>query len=256
MKTRASFWRSRLRASGIHLGISLTIAVQAALLIFALWYPYPYREGSGGVELFLIVITVDVILGPLITLAVFDHKKPRGVLVRDLSIVGLIQLAALAYGLWTVCMARPVHLAFEFDRFRVVHAAEIPVDILDKTPVGIQALPLTGPTVLAVRPFKDSMEDANATWLALQGLQLSSRPDLWQDYAQAQMRVLAAASPLSVLKQRFPQQTALIDSAVTQTGIKEDALKSLPMVARKSFWTVLVDANSAEIRGFIPLDSF
>lgn len=256
MKTSVSSWRSRLRASGIHLGISLAIAVLAALLIFALWYPYPYRESSGGVELFLIVITVDVILGPLITLTVFDRTKPPGTLVRDLSIVGLIQLAALAYGLWTVGMARPVHLVFEFDRFRVVHAAEIPDDILDKTPADIQALPLSGPTVLAVRPFKDGMEDADATWLALQGLQLSARPDLWQAYAQARQRVLAAASPLRVLKQRFPQQIALIDHAVAQTGMKEEALKSLPMVARKSFWTVLIDANSSEIRGFIPLDSF
>ena len=30
----------------------------------------------------------------------------------------------------------------------------------------------------------------------------------------------------------------------------------LPMVGRKSFWTVLVDPVSAEVLGFIPLDSF
>lgn len=42
------FWRDRLRASGIHLGISLGIA----LLVFALWYPYPYRDISGGESFF------------------------------------------------------------------------------------------------------------------------------------------------------------------------------------------------------------
>ena len=81
---------SRLKASGIHLGISLTVALLAALLVFGLWYPYPYREMSGGRELFLIVVAVDVILGPLITLAVFNRAKPSRELKRDLVMVALM----------------------------------------------------------------------------------------------------------------------------------------------------------------------
>jgi hypothetical protein len=79
---------------------------------------------------FLIVVTVDVILGPLITLAVFNRAKPWTELRRDLVIVALIQLSALGYGLWTVFVARPVHLVFEYDRFRVVHAVEVPPEML------------------------------------------------------------------------------------------------------------------------------
>jgi hypothetical protein len=48
----------------------------AAALVFGVWYPYPYREISGGRELFLIVVTVDVIWGHCITLAVFNRTKP------------------------------------------------------------------------------------------------------------------------------------------------------------------------------------
>ena len=118
-------WKERLGAAGIHLGISLAIAALAALLVFGLWYPYPYREISGGRELFLLVVSVDVILGPLITLAVFNRAKPWMELRRDLAVVALIQLAALGYGLWTVSVARPVHLVFEIDRFRVVHAIDV-----------------------------------------------------------------------------------------------------------------------------------
>src|SRR6478609_8700249 len=102
-------WKVRFKASAIHLGISLAIAVLAAMLVFGIWYPYPYRELSGGRELFLLLVSVDVILGPLITLAIFNRAKPRKELRRDLAVVGLIQLAALGYGLWTVFVARPVH---------------------------------------------------------------------------------------------------------------------------------------------------
>lgn len=255
-QTGINLWKDRLKASSIHLGISLLIAALAAVLVFGLWYPYPYREASGGRTLFLLVVTVDVILGPLVTFAVFNRAKPRTELVRDLAIVGLVQLAALSYGLWSVCVARPVHLVFEFDRFRAVHGVEVPDDLLSKAPVGIRVMPLTGPTVLAVRAFHDVNEESTATIQALSGLPLSARPDLWEPYAQARQRVLAAAKPLSALRQRFPGRVADIDAAAAATGRPVDRLMYLPMVARQSFWTVLVDAESAAVCGYLPLDSF
>ncbi len=255
-QTRAFHWKDRVKASTIHLGLSLIVASLAALLVFGLWYPYPYRNTSGGRELFLIVITVDVILGPLITLAVFNRNKPRSELVRDLSVVGLIQMAALVYGLWTVFVARPVHLVFEYDRFRVVHAIEVPEELLDQARDDVKTMPRTGPTVMALRPFRDVSEESAATLMALGGVPLSARPDLWQAYPQARQRVLAAAKPLGELGRRFPQQAALIDASIAQTGKGADELMYLPMVARNSFWTVLLDAQSAEVRGFLALDSF
>ena len=148
--------RERLNASGIHLGNSRCIAALAALLVFAVWDPYPYREVSGGRELFLIVTAVDVILGPLITLAIFNRSKSARELTMDLTVVACVQLAALGYGLWTVAVARPGHLVFEFDRLRVVHSVDIPEELLARTPPGIDAEPWHGPTPLAVRPFRSS----------------------------------------------------------------------------------------------------
>jgi hypothetical protein len=257
MKQASVFqWKSRLLASGVHLGGSLLIAALAALLVFGLWYPYPYSDSSGGRELFLIVITVDVILGPLITLAVFNRSKPRAVLARDLVTVGALQLAALAYGLWVVSAARPVHLVYEFDRFSVVHAVEVPVELLDRVSTEVSPMPWAGPTVLAVRPFKNDSEKFEATTIALQGLPLAARADLWEPYPKARDRVLAAAKPLAELRKRFPLHAAAIDLEVTRTGRHDAALLYLPMVERKSFWTVLLDAETAEVCGFIPLDSF
>jgi hypothetical protein len=255
-QARAFHWKDRLQASGIHFGISLLIAALAGLLVFVFWYPYPYRDSSGGRELFLIVITVDVVLGPLITLTIFNRNKSRQELTRDLTTVGLIQLVALIYGLWTVCVARPVHLVFEVDRFRVIHAVEVPEELMDQAPPNLRKLPLTGPTPLAVRSFKDAREESDATLAALGGVALGARPDLWQSYGEAQSRVLAASRSLSELRQRFPQQAMVIDAAVVEAGVSEERLRYLPLVGRKSFGTVLLDARNAEIRGYLPLDSF
>ena len=160
-------WKERLRAAGIHFGISLVVAGLSALLVFALWYPYPYREISGGRELFLIVVAVDVVLGPLLTFTIFNRAKPWRELRRDLAVVGLLQLAGLGYGLWTVAVARPVHLVFEIDRFRVVHAIDVPEELMNNVPRDIEAMPWTGPTLLSIRPFKDEKESFDATMVAL-----------------------------------------------------------------------------------------
>jgi hypothetical protein len=249
-------WKVRLKAAVIHLGISLAVALLAALLVFGVWYPYPYREISGGRELFLILVSVDVILGPLITLAIFNRAKPRPELRRDLAVVGLIQLAALAYGLWTVFVARPVHLVFEIDRLRIVHAIDVPEDLMDKVPAGIDALPLRGPTLLAVRPFKDRKEEQDATLVALQGIALSARPDLWQPYARSRNEVLKAGRPVDQLKSRFASNAAQIDAVLSRAGRAASTTAYLPVAGRKTFWTAFIDPLTADVVAFIPLDSF
>lgn len=249
-------WKERFHASGVHLGISLAIAAVTALLVFGLWYPYPYREISGGRELFLIVVAVDVIAGPLITLIVFNRRKPLTELRRDLAIVGVIQMAALGYGVSTVAAARPVHLVFEVDRFRVVHGVEVPEQLLGQEPGDVKALPWLGPTLLAVRPFRSTDEGVQATMAALQGLQLGARPDLWQTYDAAKPRVLQMARPVSELKTRFLSRAGEIDEVLEAAHRGAGATAYLPIVGHDAFWTAFIDPVTADVVAFMPLDSF
>jgi hypothetical protein len=249
-------WKARLGAAAIHMGISLAVASLAALLVFGVWYPFPYREVSSGRELFILLVSVDVVLGPLITFSIFSRAKPLRELRRDLAIVGLIQLAALGYGLWTVFVARPVHLVFEIERFRVVHAADIPEELLGKSPPGVDPLPMSGPTLLAVRPFRNAQESYDATVAALGGLALSARPDLWISYPSARADVVKASKPVSALKARFPDQAAAIDAVIRAKKLDPAKLMWLPLAGRKTFWTAFIDPASADIVAFMPLDSF
>src|SRR5207248_3174204 len=62
---------TRWRASGLHLLISATIALAVLAAMLLVWYPRPLFEAAGGNDLLFILVSVDVAIGPLITLLIF-----------------------------------------------------------------------------------------------------------------------------------------------------------------------------------------
>ncbi len=251
-----TIWKDKFLAAGIHLCLSLGVAALAAWLVFGLWYPYPYRDISGGRELFGLVTAVDVVLGPLMTLVVFNRSKRLREKVLDFSVIGALQLAALGYGLWSVAEARPVHLVFSYDRFTVVHAADIERETLLRAPQGLQALPWMGPTPISLRPLV-GQEKFDVTLAELAGAPAAARPELWQSYDTGREDVRKVSRPAAELAQRFSGQSAEIARVLQGTGRATEALAYVPMRARKEhFWTVIIDRQSADVLAFLPLDSF
>ena len=248
--------KDRLRAGTVHLFISLLVAIFAALVVLLIWYPYPYSEISGGRELFMLMVAVDVVIGPLITLVIFNRSKPRCEFLLDFTLIGLLQLVALSYGLWTVYVARPVYLVFEYHRMAVVHAADVDSKMLKQALPNLQILPIAGPALLSLRPFKDSREQIESTVMALNGLPQAAQPALWQTWSAARADILKESHPIAQLNERFGTQVELINSAIATTGRPVELLRYLPLVGRKQGWTVLIDGESAEPVGFLPLDSF
>ena len=74
LKTRI---KASLKAFLIHLGISCMIAAGVAHLVLNSWFPYPYLDIVGGLRLFLILILVDIVAGPILTAIVFNPKKSK-----------------------------------------------------------------------------------------------------------------------------------------------------------------------------------
>jgi hypothetical protein len=248
----------RARASAIHASASVLAALLAACLVFLLWYPWPYRVISGGTELFLIVMGVDVILGPLITLAIFDPRKARKELWRDMVVVVIVQLAALGYGLHTVYVARPVVLALEVDRFRASNAAAVQVDELPKALPAYQQLSLTGPVAVNTEVPAESDAKFDAIMMGMAGADLGTRPSMWRPWdAKARQVALKAAKPLAPLvKGGCPGAPEALCDAIARTGRPIDQLMVVPMLARRTDWSVLLDKASGDIVGFAPIDTF
>lgn len=247
--------RHRARAAGIHLLISAAVALLAAALVFGLWYPGAFRMLAGGRDLFLLVTVVDVIIGPLLTFAVFNLAKPQKELRRDLAIIGVVQLAALFYGMYTVFAARPIAMVFEVDRFRLVTASSVSVEDMPTAAPEYRSLPLTGPQLLGARRPRQGDERNDALFKGVfSGVDVGSRPLFWQSYELSRADALARSQPLSGLRARHPKEAAGIDKELAAMKVDPATARFLPAIARGD-WVAVMDAKG-DVVGYLPFDGF
>jgi len=113
--------KSRLKASAIHLLFSLILLLISALLITTQWYPSPYFTASGGLK-GLNIIIFGLVLGPLLTLIIYNYKKTCQAIFIDLSIIILLQASTLFWLISNIYNERPLAIAFFEDRFYTVPA--------------------------------------------------------------------------------------------------------------------------------------
>src|SRR5690606_23056046 len=103
-----------------HFVISAGVALLAAALVVLVWYPGPTATVLGVKRIYAVMLVVDVVCGPLLTAVLASPAKSRKELQLDLTLVGLIQLTALGYGLHSLESARPIAYVFEQDRIVLV----------------------------------------------------------------------------------------------------------------------------------------
>lgn len=254
-----------LRAAVAHLMLSMLVAGASAVLVFYIWFPGPLRQLTGGMDLFLLIVSADVVCGPLLTLIVFDRKKSRKELGRDLFFVAIIQCAALGYGLHTLSYARPVAVVHEVDRFRIVSFADLDAAQAAKAPAWARPWSVSSPQTMGLRPAANLEEKMESVEASLNGVEPSQRPDWWQDYQESIPLVLQRSHPLSDLLAKHPEKSQILDSALSDAvanhsegeTMDPSSLRWLPVVSRHATdWVVFLDPVTARIRGFVHLDGF
>jgi hypothetical protein len=115
----------RLRAFALHLLGSATLLSLVLAGMYIGWYRWPGWYLAGMRAVAIILIGVDVALGPLLTLVIASPAKPRRTLARDIAIIVIVQLAALVYGTVTLWHGRPLYYAFSVDRLQMVQAYDL-----------------------------------------------------------------------------------------------------------------------------------
>lgn len=243
---------TRWQASGIHLLISIIIAAVALFVLLRVWYPPPFFMAEGGHELLFILIAVDVIIGPLITLIIFKVGKPS--LRFDLTVIALLQACALIYGVYVMFVARPVYVVLAIDGFVTLRANDLePEDLVQARDPAFRSLPLTGPQFVAVDIPKDMKEIGHIMAEAQQtGKVVTQLPKYFVAYAQHQKQALAQAQPLEPALRRGGDFATLAQQFLNESGRHATELKFLAVQMRRGYGAALLDAKTGEIVTLLP----
>ena len=225
-----------------HLFISLLIALLVVGLVFFIWYSSPLATAVGVTQIFLMMLVIDVIVGPILGLLVYKEGKKS--LKFDLSIIIAIQIVALCYGVYSIAQGRPAWIVFNVDRFELIRKNEIVDQNVNHAQPQFQQPSWLKPQFVATE-FAKNIEQRSDDMFAevLGGISIAQRPERYVDFIQAKEQIQQRAQKLDLLQQynkktdvrkilaKYPQATTF-----------------LPLKASVVDMTVLVDQNSNVIK--------
>ncbi|QHE88619.1 hypothetical protein [Hydrogenophaga sp. BPS33] len=259
-------WGKRIRAAtrvaALHFAISLFVAFLVGLVVFRVWYPAPFNELIGGLELFLILVGVDLVCGPLLTFVLFNPQKPRHKWRMDLGTILAVQIGAMVYGMAQLAIARPVYLAFEGDRFRVVQAGDVDVAQSHMAAIDLRNIQVfAGPRLIGVH--LSTTEDADllaSLQLSAQGLHPAFRPSRWRPYETQVSSVLMQLRPLRALEEKNidrADELAKIADVLAKENLTKTQVGFLPLVRDLvTDWVVLVRRADGQPIAYLHLDGW
>ena len=195
----------------------------------------------------MVLLAVDVTIGPLLTLVVFNPLKKS--LKFDLAVIALLQAGALFYGVWTLFEGRPVYVAALGIRFDVIQASQVVESDLDAAKT---SLPLWGPQWVGIREAADAKERARIFESALSGVDYGQMPQYHAPIESMAKSLLNHAEPIADLRVRNPGRQDEVDKWLRSRGIKEEDVRFLGLKARAQDMAVIIDAKTARVVGVAP----
>ena len=230
-----------------HLAISLLIALIAIAIVFFVWYPAPLAQAVGVTSIFLMLLAIDVIVGPLFTLLVY--KQGKKTLKSDLTVIILIQLSAFVYGFYSIAQGRPVWIVFNVDRFELVRVNEIYDGKLEQALPQFRQPTWFKPQWVGVEFAKDANVRSDDLFAeALEGLSIAQKPERYVDLSKTTTQLKQRAKSLDMLKQYNDAKhvDAILSKYPQVTGF-------VPLKANAVDMTVLINKDKGEVVKIVDL---
>jgi len=118
--SKSSLSSRKLRAAGIHAGLSFAVFAVFSFLAVFLWFPAPLFVLEGAFVALAIAAGVDLVVGPILTLVVTNAKKSKREQWMDYSLIALMQIGALYFGISQLYKEHPVAMVHYVDSFYLV----------------------------------------------------------------------------------------------------------------------------------------
>jgi hypothetical protein len=236
---------SRYQASLVHLFLSALLVGSVVGVVFWLWYPEPTFGIVGVLPIILMLIAIDLVLGPLLTMIVYKHGKPG--LKFDLSVIALVQIVALAYGTHILYQEKPHYLVFAVDRLEFV--AKTHIDPLVMRFEESQTEKFAGLTlVYARRPTDPDEYQRYFDSVIFEGQpDLERRPEFWEPWSGGADMLRQQAKAIEDITAESPLEQENLRRAIEEHASNHPNLGLLPIGGIEANIGMLVDRDTLEI---------
>ena len=243
---------TRYRASLTHLAISAVFVGVILAIVFLIWYPGATFEIAGAVNPVYVLIGVDLVLGPLLTLIVYKQGKPG--LKFDLSFIATVQLVALIYGSYTLHSERPHYLVFAIDRITLVANKSV-----DRSLIRYEEL-TRKPLGNIVNVFARAPADPDEFQRFLNSVLFDGMPDLerraefWEPWESGAGEISVVIQALETFTPASDEERRRVAAAVNRYGDEHPNLGILPIGGIEEDIGMLLDRDSLTPLGVIKVD--
>ena len=250
--------RFRLTAFGLHLTGS-AVALTAVLGAFWLgWYRWPGWYLASVLQVVGILVTVDLVLGPTLTLIVANPGKRRAELARDITIIVAVQLSALTYGGVTLWEGRPLYYTFSVDRLELVQASDLKTaDITAGRRENAALAPwwYSRPRwIWAPLPANSEEAQKIVGGALVGGADIIQMPRYFRPWDQGLPELRRHLEKLEVSTYFTPAEKGILKSRMAQRGLPTDQASTMVMWGGNRRVLAVFDLTTLEIRALIKAD--
>ncbi|MCU4388297.1 TfpX/TfpZ family type IV pilin accessory protein [Acinetobacter haemolyticus] len=237
----------RLKFFLSHLSISAMIALIVVGVVFFIWYPSPLAKAVGVTHIFLMLIAIDVVVGPILGFIVYKEGKKS--LKFDIAVIIALQVSALCYGVYSIEQGRPAWLVYYVDRFELVRKNDIILENIDQAQSQFQQVSWTKPQLVAIKSAKDVQQHNNDMFIeVLGGISLAQRPERYVELSEVKSLIQQRAQDLELLK-NFNDS----DQVVKVLAKYPTATAFVPLKANAVDMTVLINKEKGEVVEIVDL---
>lgn len=237
----------RIKLFLVHLSASFFIVLVVMGIVFFLWYQVPLAKAVGVTKIFLMMLAIDVIAGPILGFLVYKENKKT--LKFDLIIIILIQFSALGYGVYTIEQGRPVWLAYHVDRFELIRKNEIFEQSIENASPRYQRPSWFKPQFVGVTLSKNNHVRNDEMFAEVFGdISIAQKPERYVPLKQVKFQIQLHAQNLRNLEQYNVPKT------VQKTLAKyPQATAFVPLKANAVDMTVLINKEKGEVVKIVDL---
>jgi hypothetical protein len=246
----------RLRAFALHLLGSTSALTLVLGGLYLGWYRWPGWYLLSVLHVVGIVVLVDLVIGPTLTLIVATPRKPRRVLARDIAIIVTVQLAALLYGTVTLWNGRPLYYTFSADRLEIVQASDIEAD---ETTSAQRRNPTLAPHWYSLprwtwAPLPDDPDEAmrivnDASFGS--GKDVIDMPRYFKPWAQGLPKLRDELTRLDDMKYLSKKEKQSLHARVLAQGLTLDQRNALIMWGGSRRLVALFDPTTLRLKAFL-----